>query len=111
MALCFECRINKKRTPSDCFLAILATGFNNTLIIVFPLIIIIIAIISLSLANYFVSLKYMKRSCCIPCVCKRSIILAKILLSDIIYIKTHVFLRAFRKLVLNIMVITLLGIY
>jgi len=30
MALYFECRINIKRTPSDCFLAILPTGISQT---------------------------------------------------------------------------------
>jgi len=28
MALYFQCRINKKRAPSDCFLAILPTGLR-----------------------------------------------------------------------------------
>jgi len=31
MALYFECRINKKRTASDCFLAIFPTGKQSSL--------------------------------------------------------------------------------
>jgi len=37
MALYFESRINKKRNPSDCFLAILPTGLKSKLLKLFTL--------------------------------------------------------------------------